>query len=246
MIRKIGQFLHAIFMLLTFTASVLIAFPIFLLVNIGGNVASRKATWTIIHYWGLGWLWICGMPLKRLGKKPPPGRYVIVLNHISYLDALLIFPAMYNYFRPLAKKEMSKIPFMGFVYSRIALLVDRSSKHSRAKSMRLMHRTIENEADILIFPEGTFNETGAPLKEFYDGAFRLAINVQKPILPVLLPDTVNRWHFSAWWKTSPGKNRVVFLDPIPVEGLTIKDVPALKEKVYKIMEQELERLRNSV
>lgn len=244
MLRTLGQKIHAIYMLLTFAASVLIAFPFFVLISIGNNVACRKAIWSIIHYWASGWLWFCGMPLKRLGKTPPPGRYVIVLNHISYLDAIVIFPAMRNYFRPLGKKEMVNVPLMGYIYKQIALLVDRSSRHSRSRSMRLMYRTLQHEGDIVIFPEGTFNETGAPLKDFYDGAFRLAINAQTPILPVVLPDTEKRWHYSAWWKITPGRNRAVYLDPVPVEGLTIEDVPALKEKVYKIMEQELIRLKN--
>jgi len=232
-------------MLLTFAVSVLIAFPFFVLISLGNNAAARRTIWTIIHYWAFGWLWISGMPLKRKGKKPPPGRYVIVLNHISYLDAIVIFPALRSYFRPLGKKEMIRIPLMGFIYKQIALLVDRSSRHSRSKSMRLMYRTVRNEADIVIFPEGTFNETGAPLKDFYDGAFRLAINAQTPILPVLLPDTEQRWHYSAWWKTSPGRNRAVYLDPVPVAGLTMDDLPALKEKVHRIMEEELIRVKAS-
>lgn len=238
--------MHAIYMLLTFTASVLIAFPFFVLISAWNNAAARKTIWTIIHYWAMGWLWISGMPLKRAGEKPPPGRYVIVLNHISYLDAIVIFPALRNYFRPLGKKEMSRIPLMGFIYKQIALLVDRSSRHSRTKSMRLMYRTLRNEADIVIFPEGTFNETGAPLKDFYDGAFRLAINAQTPILPVLLPDTEQRWHYSAWWKTSPGRNRAVYLAPVPTEGLTMNDLPELKEKVYRVMKKALVHLKQPV
>ena len=70
--------------------------------------------------------------------------------------------------------------------------------------MRLMWRMLKKECSIIIFPEGTFNETEAPLKEFYDGAFRLAINTQTEIWPVLFPDTVDRWHFSHWWKLWPG------------------------------------------
>ena len=102
-----------------------------------------------------------------------------------------------------------------------------------------MWRTLKRESDIVIFPEGTFNETDAVLKEFYNGAFRLAIAAQTPILPVLFPDTVHRWHYSAWWKLWPGKNRVVFLPPVPVEGLTLTDVAMLKQKVYDIMAVEL-------
>lgn len=226
-------------MLLTFSVSVIVAFPFFVLISAWNNTSARKLMWGIIHYWAMGWLWISGMPLTRIGDIPSDGRFIIALNHISYLDAIIIFPALQHYFRPLGKIEMARIPLMGFIYRQIALLVDRRSADSRARSMRLMYRTLRSGSDIVIFPEGTFNETGAPLKKFYDGAFRLAIHAQTPILPVVLLDTERRWHYSGWWKTSPGRNRVVYLQPIPVAGLTMADLPALKEQVYRAMEAAL-------
>ncbi len=105
--------------------------------------------------------------------------------------------------------------------------------------MRLMWRVLHKEGNIIIFPEGTFNETTSTLKEFYDGAFRLAINTQTPILPMVFPDTVDRWHYSGWWKLWPGKNRVVYLEPVPVAGLKMADLPMLKQQVYAVMEAGL-------
>lgn len=124
----------------------------------------------------------------------------------------------------------------------LVILVKRDSAHNRARSMRLMWKVLHSESSIIIFPEGTFNETGAPLKDFYDGAFRLAINTQVEILPILFPDTPDRWHYSHWWKLWPGRNRAVYLDPIPVAGLELKDLPALKEQTHKTMAEELVKL----
>jgi len=111
--------------------------------------------------------------------------------------------------------------------------------------MRLMWRQLRKECHITVFPEGTFNETEMPMKEFYDGAFRLAINSQTPILPLLFPDTVKRWHYSAWWKMWPGRNRAVFLHPVYVNGMTLENLPELKEKVRQMMAEELVRLEKS-
>jgi len=244
MLRFLWQPIYVAYALGTFLASVLLAFPVFVLISIGNNKKARKAIWLIIHYWGKGWLWLIGMPLKIQGSPPRAGRYIIVANHISYLDAIVIFPAIPLYFRPLAKKEFARMPVLGYIYKQVALLVDRSSQHSRSKSMRLMYRTLRHEASILIFPEGTFNETGTPLKAFYDGAFRLAINTHVPVLPVLFPDTQDRWHYSGWWKGSPGRNRAVFLEPVPVAGMTMEDLPVLKQHVYEMMEAAMTRLRN--
>jgi 1-acyl-sn-glycerol-3-phosphate acyltransferase len=162
-----------------------------------------------------------------------------VANHISYLDTLVIFPAIKGYFRPLGKKEIVKIPIVGFIYKQIVILVDRGSAQSRAKSMKLMWRVLKNEGNIVIFPEGTFNETGTALKDFYDGAFRLALTTGTDILPLLLPDTSERWHYSGWWKLWPGRNRVKFLEPVSVAGMTMADLAALKQETYRKMEAGL-------
>ena len=105
-----------------------------------------------------------------------------------------------------------------------------------------MWRQLKNECHITIFPEGSFNETGDVLKDFFDGAFRLAINTQTPILPVIFPDTNKRWHYSAWWELFPGKNRAYFLEPIEVDGM---DLQTLKQKAFARMEQKLNSLNNT-
>ncbi len=243
MYRKIAQPFYTAYVAVTFIVSILIAFPFFLLISIGNNVAARKAIYTIIRYWSIFWLWIIGMPVTILGKRPPDRRYIVVANHISYMDTLIIFPAIPGYFRALGKKEVSKIPVVGFIYKQIVIMVDRSSAHSRTRSLRLLWRVLHHEGNIVIFPEGTFNETGATLKEFYDGAFRLAINTQTPIFPMVLPDTVDRWHYSAWWKVWPGKNRAVYLEPVEVAGMVLEDLPELKRKVAAAMELELNKYR---
>ncbi len=224
--------------MITFVVSILIALPIIAIVSFANNVKGRKVIHMIIRCWSIFWLWIIGMPVKVKGTVPE-GRYIIVANHISYMDTLIIFPAISSYFRPLGKKEISKVPGLGFIYKQIVILVDRSNAVSRAVSMRLMWRVLRKEGNIVIFPEGTFNETTDTLKSFYDGAFRLALNTQTDILPLILPDTVHRWHYSAWWKIWPGKNRAIFLKPVRVAGMEPGQVAELKQQVFDEMEAEL-------
>ena len=246
MIRTILQPFYTLLALATFVVSVVLFYPIAALISLGNNSRARHIIWTVLHYWARGWLWLIGMPVKRQGQLTDlkgDAHYVIVANHISYIDAVALFPAINGYFRPLGKKEFSRIPMVGFIYRQIVLMVDRGSQHSRARSMRLMSRAIRNESHIVIYPEGTFNETGEPLKQFYDGAFRLAINAQRPVLPVVFPDTVNRWHYSAWWKLWPGRNRAIFLPPVPVDGLSTHDVGRLRDTVFAMMEAELVKAR---
>ncbi len=245
MLRKILQPFYTAYVTITFLVSILAVFPFFVIISLGNNAASRKAIYTIIRYWSEWWLWIIGMPVTLVGRRPAAGRYIVVVNHISYIDPLVLFAAIPGYFRPLGKKEISAIPVVGFIYKQIVIMVDRSSMHSRARSMRLMWRVVHREGSIIIFPEGTFNETSKPLKEFYDGAFRLAINTQTPILPMVFPDTIDRWHFSGWWKLWPGTNRVVYMEPVQVAGMTLEHVAELKDSVYKLMESELIKYKPS-
>ena len=240
MLRKILQPLYTAYVFLTFLVSILIVLPIVAIFSISDNYKGRKRVHSVVRGWSILWLWLIGMPVKVKGRMPE-GRYIIVANHISYMDTLVIFPAIPSFFRPLGKKEMSKVPLFGFIYKQIVILVDRSSAVSRAVSMRLMWRVLRKEGHILLFPEGTFNETADTLKSFYDGAFKLALTTQTDILPLILPDTVDRWHYSAWWKVWPGKNRAIFLNPVKVNGRQIGQLAEFKQEVFSEMEKELNK-----
>ena len=139
-------------------------------------------------------------------------------------------------FRVLGKHDIVRYPVFGFIYKAAVILVDRSDARNRTQSVRALMGALNKGISILIFPEGTFNETTKPLKDFYDGAFRLAIQTQTPIKPLLYLDNMERLHYSSIFSLKPGISRVVSLPAISVEGYTSKDVAALKEKVYRVME----------
>jgi 1-acyl-sn-glycerol-3-phosphate acyltransferase len=137
---------------------------------------------------------------------------------------------------------MTRIPIFGTIYKNTVVTVDRSSPENRSRSVQLLKSLLMKGISVLVFPEGTFNETGQPLKDFYDGAFRIAIETGTPIMPVLLLDMYDRMHTSSVFSLNPGRSRAIFLPEISVEGLTPSDVPALKKQVYQVMEKELRML----
>lgn len=245
MFRKIVQPVYTAYVILIFVATLFIVLPFYILLSLSNNARSRKLIWLLTRYWSRIWLWLLAMPVKQYGKIPKQGKFVVIANHVSYLDAILIFDVLPWHFKPLAKKEISETPIFGFIYAQMALMVDRHNIQTRAKSMRLMWRTLNEECSIFLYPEGTFNETEAPMKSFYDGAFNLAINAGVPILPILFPDTKARWHYSKWWKIWPGRNRAFVFNPIPVEGYSIKEVAMLKEKVRAIMSDAMLDIQTS-
>ena len=178
---------------------------------------------------------------KRIYETPHDKKrsYIFLSNHISYLDAAIIVKAYRQPIRPLGKVEMSKVPVFGFIYKNAIVTVDRSSAPNRAKSVLILKSLIKKGISVLVFPEGTFNMTTAPLKDFYDGAFRLAIETQTPVKPVLFLDAYRRMPYENLFLMTPGRNRILYLEEIPVTGYAPGDVEKLKQEVFVIMEKKL-------
>ena len=234
------RYLYVSYCIILFVVFFLVLFPFFLLFGFFG-AWGRKAVWQIIRGWSYVWFFLIGMPAKRIYLQKPDKRrnYIVVANHVSYIDTPLIFRTIPFFVRPLAKKELAKIPLFGRLYKQVAVLVDRSDASSKSKSIHLLRRTLQSEGSIFIFPEGTFNETEDPLRPFYDGAFRLALRTGTNILPVIFPDTIKRWHYSSLWKWSPGINRAVFLPEVSVADFDVNDIQGLKKKVFDDMWQAM-------
>jgi 1-acyl-sn-glycerol-3-phosphate acyltransferase len=174
----------------------------------------------------------------------PAKKYVFVLNHISFFDIPEMLIGIKQPIRILAKRGPDKIPVFGYYYRKSTVMVDRSNNESRLKSLLLLRKYLDQGVSILICPEGTFNMTNKPLKEFYDGAFKIAIDTQTNIKPVVILDTFDRLHYD-YNLIDNGISRIVYLEEVSVQGLTGEEVQLLKEKVYKIMEDALIRYRAS-
>lgn len=204
---------------------------------LGGNlVIHLSRIWS--HLWfALIGIWHINIWEEPLDRKR---HFVFVANHISYLDIPLIFQALrHTNIRVLGKYEMAKIPVFGILYRLAVVLVDRSSPERRARSVAMLKEVLAHNRSIFIFPEGTFNETGAPLKSFYDGAFRIAIETNTAIKPIVFLDAKTRMHYASIWRLRPGKSRAVILKEVPTEGLTMEDLPLLKKRVYDLMESTI-------
>jgi 1-acyl-sn-glycerol-3-phosphate acyltransferase len=102
---------------------------------------------------------------------------------------------------------------------------------SRKRSMTYLKKMLDLGINILIFPEGTQNRSGQLLQPFYDGAFRIAIETQQPIMPMAVLGA-GRLMPPGKFSVLPGRIRIVVGEEVPTNGLTIDDVGALKDKVY--------------
>jgi 1-acyl-sn-glycerol-3-phosphate acyltransferase len=237
------QWIYCIYAVTLFIGIMLLIFPFVLVAAFFGRIKGGNMILRLCTFWADLWFPLIFIFPRRIYLSPhdPSVSYIFLTNHISYLDAALLVRAYRQPVRPLGKIEMGKIPFFGFIYSRAIVAVDRGSAANRARSVRLLQSIIRKGISVLVFPEGTFNMTNRPLKDFYDGAFRVAIQTQTPLKPVLFLDTYDRMNYHSVFSLTPGRCRILFMDEIPVEGLTAADVPALKARAYAIMEKELIR-----
>lgn len=245
--RSLPWVLYCVFAFITFTLLLLLISPGILLAMCWKQPTSGHIILRLCKWWSDTWLLLIGIRHRNIEIAPIAGNehYVFVANHQSYLDIPLIFQAIRNsHFRVLGKSEMARIPLFGLLYRLVVVLVDRSSPEKRANSLAILKKVVADNISILIFPEGTFNESEQPLKSFYDGAFRVAIETSTNIKPIVFLDSSRRMHHSSIWKLNPGKSRAVLLPSVSAQGLTMDDLPALKNEVFKLMESTIIEYRN--
>lgn len=243
---RLLQYIYCAYAYLVFVIIMLVVLPFVLVSLLFGKLRGGNMIYQLCRYWAAVWYFFIGIRHKEIYEHPHDRsrQYIFVANHISYMDIPPIVLIAHQPVRILGKYEMVKVPVFGWIYRAAVILVDRRNSETRSKSVRSLKSALRHHISIFIFPEGTFNETNNPLKDFYDGAFRIAIETRTPIKPVLLVDTIDRLHFKGLFGLTPGINRVVYLEEIPVKGFAIKDIPVLKEKVYRIMENGLKQYRS--
>jgi 1-acyl-sn-glycerol-3-phosphate acyltransferase len=244
-LKKILQIAYCIYALLIFIGIMLIALPFVMFSLLGGKIQGGNFIYRICKLWAKVWYFFIGIKHQDIFETPHNAsvQYIFVANHISYIDIPPAVISLKQPYRVLGKYEMVKYPVFGWIYRAAVILVDRSSPEMRAKSFRALKAALNRGISIFIFPEGTFNETGKPLKDFFDGAFRLAIDTQTPIKPLLFVDTNERLNQYDIFSLTPGVSRVVYLAEISVEGYTKSDVQKLKQLTYNAMEVALVKYR---
>ena len=161
---------------------------------------------------------------------------IYISNHTSFLDIPGLCLAIPGDFRPLAKKELLRIPVFGWIAQTAAVIVDRSSGQSRKKSIERLKTIVTNGISILIFAEGTQNRTKEILQPFHDGAFRIAVDAQRPILPMVV---IGAGKLMPPGKAyiEPGNVKIVVGKKIETANLTLDDIPSLKQKTFDAMKE---------
>jgi 1-acyl-sn-glycerol-3-phosphate acyltransferase len=170
----------------------------------------------------------------------PRRPYVVVSNHESFADILLISHLPWE-MKWLSKAELFRIPIMGWMMWLAGdIPVKRGFGPSAVEAMERCRKVLRQKVSVMIFPEGTRSKT-AELLPFKDGAFRLAVEAGVPILPLALSGTGTALPKHGWrFGRSAAHLRV--LEPVETAGLTLADVPSLKARIRDLIVQARDSL----
>ena len=222
--------------ILLFIATMLVLLLPFLLFSYPAKDPSKTRRFLkYARVWMGIFLPLIGCPMRVRGRSnfEKENSYVVICNHNSFMDVPVSCTAVPGTSKTIAKIEMAKTPIFGMMYRTGSVLVDRKSDASRKESYVQMKKVLDMGMHMCIYPEGTRNKTGQPLKSFHDGAFRLSIDTGKALMPAIIFNTKKVLPASKPFFLSPHKLEIHFLPAVaPAPDDTVE---SLKTKLFRIM-----------
>lgn len=235
-IKNIAGRIWAVWGLLVFLSSMLVAFMIML--PCFWLSYKKQADWQqkVSKGWMRFFLGLTGSRIRVHNRHfyDKKTNYIVVCNHRSFMDVIATNPFLPNTSKTIAKQSFAKIPLFGLIYRWGSVLVDRSSDASRKQSYVAMKEVLDQGMDMVLFPEGTRNKTSKPLGSFQNGAFRLSVQTEVPIIPVVLIGTDRILPANKLFFLWPGTIHVHYLPPVyprPENHST----STLKSRIYELM-----------
>ncbi len=242
-IRIIFATLWKTWFFLVFASIMLILYP-FLLIFLS-NRRRYKYAFFCQHIMARWISWLSGLFLFKeyeIAKKDIPQPCVIVANHSSYLDIVFSYLILSKYFVFMAKLELNKAPLFNIFFKDMQISVDRKSRMDAHRAFLRAQEEIDAGHSVFIFPEGTIANEGV-LKNFKNGPFKLAIDMQVPILPITFTENWKLLQNGGFFKAfgRPGISKAIVHSPIDTKGMTDENVVPLREAVFKLFEETLKR-----
>jgi 1-acyl-sn-glycerol-3-phosphate acyltransferase len=239
-LQKSGQALFRIWFYFLVALPIFLFSPFLILFSLSEKTYPQFF-WLARNVWATVILYGMGCPPRiRYEQRLKRGQgYMLVANHTSMLDIMLMLRVSRNPFVFVGKKELANIPVFGFFYKRVCILVDREDSRSRSAVYRRAERRLKAGLSICIFPEGGVPEDEAlVLDTFKDGAFKMAIAHQIPVVPITFYDNKKRFPFR-FFSGSPGQLRTCVHRFFPTRGLQERDKGHLKDQVRALLLQSL-------
>jgi len=199
---------------------------------------SKSAIWVAHHIWTPFLLFVLGAKMKVTGLEniDPKKNYIILANHTSNLDIPMLTAGLPIAFYYVAKKEMQKIPFLGWIMTAAGIIfIDRGNKKKAIQSLRKAGSKIKKGKSVMIFPEGTFDGS-VRLLPFKKGAFHLAMHADSDILPVGIVDAENVWPENTSLELRSGNVELRIGKVISTKNLTKEGIDAISLETRRSIE----------
>lgn len=226
----------AVWVIIIFVVTMLLFLIPFLLFSwFRADPQKNRAFIRMSRVWMNVFLPLSGCPLRVKGREHfrKDETYIVVCNHNALMDVPVSTPFIPGGNKTIAKVEMAKIPIFGLMYRTGSVLVDRKDENSRRESFTKMKEVLDMGLHMCLYPEGTRNKTDQPLKEFHNGAFRLALQTGKAIIPALIFNSRKIMPPGKAFYFRPHRLRLHFLPPmLPAAGET---VDSLRQRVFDVM-----------
>ncbi len=236
--RAIFYVLWRIWFYVLMGVPILIMFPLLLILTSSERFYNQF--FAVARFWGKIVLYGMGFyaVVEREALIYKKESYMFIANHTSMIDIMLMLAVVKNPFVFVGKKELANIPIFGFFYKRTCILVDRGNVKSRQAVFKRAQKRLQDGVSICIFPEGGVPDDAVLLADFKDGAFRLAILHQIPIVPLTFGDSKKRFPY-VFFSGGFGKLRVKVHQFIDTKGLKLADRNLIKTKAWKLLHHQL-------
>lgn len=240
-VRGILGGIWKLYALLILSLTLTLLYPIY-------AIFLRKKSTYIYAFRMLQWhtlfvLSLVGIFVKVEGKEHLKniGSCVITPNHSSYLDILVLYRVMPDYFVFMGKHTLKTIPIFNIFFKDMNIAVNRRSSMSGKKALERCSQEIQNGNGVTVFPEGTIPDDAPNLLKFKFGAFKLAIDNQVPVVPITFLSNYKRLQLGEMFSAmaGPGLSKVIVNKPIPTKGMTKEDLLPLLEEVYSIIDTNI-------
>jgi 1-acyl-sn-glycerol-3-phosphate acyltransferase len=245
--RKTGLILYSSLLWTFFLITSIVLFSIASLIWLLTRWFDRRLV--ILHlwscFWGSWYIWFNPLWQVRVkGRRKIPWKRpcVLVSNHQSMLDILVLYHLFVPY-KWISKKENFRIPIIGWLMRLNGYLeIDRGKKDSTLRLMQHTGEMIRRGNSVMMFPEGT-RYPGGSLGPFRDGAFRMALDNQADIIPIVLEGTARALPKKGAVLTGFTRIRVRVLEAVPYESFAGKPIRELMNEVRDLMAEEYEKIR---
>ena len=235
--------LWKLWFVLNFIITLLLLYPVFLILLSNENWFGTA--FKLMRLWAK---WICYgagiFPSVKYEIDPDkiPSPCIFISNHSSYLDILLSYVSVPQYFVFVGKQELDKAPLFRIFFKRMNILVNRKSNVDSHRAYIRSGEKIDNGQSVFIFPEATISSSGNMIP-FKNGAFKLAIDKQVPIVPIVFFDNWKHLQNGGFLTSNgrPGRVRALMLNAVETKGMTNADLIPLREKMKGIMQETLEK-----